>query len=69
MEPGRLAPCIAHDVDGGVGKVDLALILYQISYDKFIVWDNLKIMLNGLRKILTGKDKSNLSTRLPGMHK
>ncbi len=69
MEPGRLAPCIAHDVDGGVGKFDLALILYQIHHDKLIVWDDLKMMLDGLRKILTGKDKQNLATRLPGNQK
>jgi hypothetical protein len=66
MEPGRLAPCIAHDVDGGVGKSELGWILSELVADKMLRWDFIQSRLMDLRNVLIGQDKSNLSTRLPG---
>jgi len=66
LEPGRLAPCIAHDVDGGVGKAELGFIFLQLSRDKLITWEWLQTKLVELRSILIRHDKSDLSTRLPG---
>jgi hypothetical protein len=67
MDPGRLAPCIAHDVDGGVGKAELGWILLQIANEKLISWKFFRSKLEDLRTVLRRKDKSDLSTRLPGM--
>ncbi len=66
MDPGRLAPCIAHDIGGGVGKAELGWIFMQLSKDKMLPWESIQRKLVDLRSVLVRKDKSDLSTRLPG---
>lgn len=67
MDPGRLAPCVAHDINGGFGKDDLGFVLKKLSHDRLLsTCDFIQDKLLGLRQILRYKDKSDLSTRLPG---
>ena len=67
MDPGKLAPCIAHDIDGGIGKAELGWIFIQLSDDKMFSWEFIQTKLVQLRNLLRWKDKSDLSTRLPGI--
>jgi len=66
LHRGRLAPCTAHDVQGGFGKSDISLLLLQISNCKPLSWNFLQNGLLRLKGILKYEDKRDLSTRLAG---
>ncbi len=66
LDQGRLAPCIAHDLQGGFAKLDIVDILLDLSTQQGVCWTTLQDGISDLRNILKYEDKRDLSTRLPG---
>ena len=66
LEPGSLAPCSAHDFQGGVAKSDISYVLKDLANRKLVDWDFFQSGLKDLRKTLMFSDKNELSVKLPG---
>jgi hypothetical protein len=67
MEPGSIAPCSAHDFQGGIAKAEIGEIFKYLVRKKHLNWTFLQNGLKALRAILRHEDKRDLSTRLPGI--
>jgi len=63
LQPGSLAPCMAHDLNGGIFKTDISLILSEFSSEGHMSWASIQNCLTKLRAILRFEDKADLSTR------
>jgi len=55
MDPGSVAPCSAHDILGGFGKVDISQILKDLSRQNKDTWIFLQNGLLSLKAILRHK--------------
>jgi hypothetical protein len=64
MEPGCIAPCSAHDFQGGIAKLEISEILKYFSRRHLLNWTFIQNSLKSLGGILRYEDKRDLSTRL-----
>ena len=68
MDSGSVAPCSAHDINGGFAKEDISLILKFIARERGIDWGFLQNGLLNMHCILRFEDKRDLSVRIAGKH-
>jgi len=68
MDQGSLAPCVAHDLQGGFAKEDISAILKMLVDGGAFEWSFISDGLSKLGKILRFQDKKDLSTRLAGYY-
>jgi hypothetical protein len=63
MSPGSLAPCIAHDVNGGFFRNDISAIFLDLSQRGDMNWKSIQSGLLELNSLLRFQDKYDFSTR------
>jgi hypothetical protein len=68
MDPGSLAPCIQHDLFGGIGRSDMSYILIDLAKQHHITWDTLRIKLKKMRDDLKNKDRRDLMVKITGRY-
>lgn len=65
--PGRLAPCLAHDLMSGFVKRDISDILLSMSLSSPMSWKFYQEGLYDLKRLLSHEDRRDLSTKLAGI--
>jgi hypothetical protein len=63
LNTGCLAPCLAHDLHGGIFKTDISNILTELSRKHLMTWSETQAGLLELQTLLRFEDKYDLSTR------